>query len=294
MDIIQLQDKQEGWRIHRFNSLEERNAAFAEHNITIGSGVNFAPYVMLGDHTVLGDNVYLSEESVVSHHCQIGDNTLVDKGAFISMRAKVGNECNLAPDSYVGPDANIGNMVSIGESAEIGEKVQLGNSVTVGKGSYVMDESQLQDGCTVGRGCFIGNKSVGGFFVMIGDDSQLVREVFVQEGTRIAAGSRIPAFAKVTRSSVQIEENRLEKAMAQMGKNIKYDQIATFTSLEGVRCVRAQVGGIWMPSVRVDSLDSRAFGRGEMSLKDMADKYIAPTYIQQSFEAESRGQGMRR
>ena len=108
MDIIQLQDKQEGWRIHRFNIVEERNAAFAEHDITIGSGVNFAPYVMLGDHTVLGDNVYLSEESVVSHHCQIGDNTLVDKGAFVSMRAKVGASSITRPVSFTTPDFTSG------------------------------------------------------------------------------------------------------------------------------------------------------------------------------------------
>ena len=294
MDILQLQDKQEGWRIHRFNSIEERNMAFAQHDITIGEGVSFAQYVMLGDHTVIGYNVHLSEESVVSHHCHIGDNTLLDHGAFVSARAHVGSECVLHPDSYVGPDVKVGNGTTIGKSAEIGEKAVLGSTVSIGPGSYVMDESQLLDGCTVGRGAYIGNKSKGGFFVMIGDDAILVREVFVQEGAQVAAGSRIPAYSKVTRSSVQIEQSRLEKAIAQMGQNIKYDQIATFTSLEGVRCVRAQVGGIWMPSERVSQQDSTAYYKGEMSLKDMADKYIAPAYVKQNLETENRAAGMRR
>ena len=54
MEIIQLQDKQEGWRIHRFRTPKERDAELQRHHITFGKNIEIAPYVMLGDHAVLG------------------------------------------------------------------------------------------------------------------------------------------------------------------------------------------------------------------------------------------------
>ena len=294
MDIIQLQDKQDGWRIYRFNDELTRNTVLSRHHIKVGEGVSFSPYVMIGDHSVIGDGVHLSEESVVSHHCVIGAGTLLDKGAFISKNVRIGDECVLSPDSFVGTNSTIGNHTVIGRDSEMGDMVSIGNNVTIGSNSYVMDSTEVMDGCNIGDGVFIGKNSRAGFFVMIGNDSQLVRDVIIQEGVHVVDGSRIPAFAKVTLNSVQIDNNRLENAIKQMGANIRYDQIATFTSIEGIRCVRAQVGGVWMPSQRVDTNDSLAFGRGNLSLKDMADKYIAPAYFKQSLTADIPVQGMRR
>ena len=294
MDIIQLQDKQDGWRIYRFNDETSRNAALAAHHIKIGEGVSFAPYVMIGDYAELGNNVYMSEESVVSNHCIIGDNTLIDKGAFVSKHARIGNDCILSPDSFIAPEATVGDKTVIGYQSELGDKVKVGNNVKIGKHSYIMDNTEVMDGCEIGDGVFIGKSSRAGFFVMIGNDTQLVRDVFVQEGVNVVAGSRIKPFTKVTRNSVQVDNKRLENAIRQMAGSLKYNQIGTWTSLEGIRCVRAQVGGVWLPSQRVDRTDSQAFSKGEMTLKDMADKYIAPAYIKQSLTAEVPVQGLRR
>ena len=217
MDIIQLQDKQVEWRIHRFMDTASQGAVLATHDIHLGKGVTIADYVMLGDHCVIGDNVHLSEESVVSHHCRIGEGTLLDTGAFVSMRSQLGSNCSLAADSFVGPDSTVGNGCSIGRSSELGDKVHLGNNISTGQGSYIMD------------------------------------------------------------------------------KTIRFNQLATFTSLEGIRCIRAQIGGVWLPSKRVEMADSYAFSEGKMSLRDMADKYIVPDYIRNSIaQNEIRAAGMRR
>ena len=129
---------------------------------------------------------------------------------------------------------------------------------------------------------------------MIGDDTQLVRDVIIQEGVKISSGSRISPFTKVTCNSMQIDNSRLKTAMRQMGGNIRYDQIGTWTSLEGVRCVRAQVGGVWLPSQRVSPDDSLAFGKGTLTLRELADKYIAPVLFKQSLAAEGPSQGIKR
>lgn len=294
MDIIQLQDKQDGWRIHRFNSPEELRKALAEHGITVGRGVEIGPYTMLGDRVTLGDNVRLAEETVVSRDTTIGDNTTLAHGAFVSFRSKIGADCTLAEDSFVGPDVSVGMNTTLGKHSEVGEKCKLGNAVTVGSGSYVMDHSVLEDGCVVGNGTYIGNRSKAGFFTYIGNDVQLVREVIVQDGTQIADGKRVPAYSTVTRGSVQLEQERMQRAINQMKGNIKYDSIGTFTSLEGTRCVRAQIDGLWLPTVRVSNEDSMNFGKGTMTLKDMADKYIAPAYILNNIEGENRTAGIRR
>lgn len=295
MDIIQLQDRQDGWRIHRFADEASRNAVLATHDIRLGQGVTFADYVMLGDHCVIGDGVHLSEESVVSHHCHIGEDTLLDAGAFVSMRTHIGDHCMLAADSFVGPDSVVGSGCQIGRATELGEKVRLGSNVSVGEGGYIMDETEIKEGSVIGQAVFIGKRSRGGFFVMIGDDSKLVSDVYIQDGVSIVAGSMIPSFSQVTRSGTQVDQDRVAKALAQMAGTVRFDTLATFTSLEGIRCIRAQVGGVWLPSKRVGMNDSFAFAEGRMSLREMAEKYIAPDYARQALaQEEQRVAGIRR
>ena len=80
MDIIQLQDKQDGWRIHRFNSPEELRKALAEHDITIGHGVeaqsNFA--VTHGQAVAIGMAIVAR-----ASHCQ-------DAGRILQILAQFG------------------------------------------------------------------------------------------------------------------------------------------------------------------------------------------------------------
>lgn len=294
MEIIQLQDKQEGWRIHRFSTLQQRDTELTRHGISLGKNVVIEPYVMIGDHTVLGDNVRLAEESVVSHHCEIGNNTTLEQGAFVSMRSHIGSDCTLSPDSFVGVASTLGSGVILGKRSEVGDAAKIGNAVHIGKCSYIMEETAIDDGTKIGSGVFIGKRSKAGFFVMIGDDAQLVRDVVIQDGAHIAQGKRIPAFSNVSRKDVQLETDRMQVAINKMKDSLKYDQLATFVSLEGIRCIRAQIDGIWLPSARVDNNDSTMFRQGEISLKQMADKYIAPGYIMQSIDAENRSAGIRR
>jgi UDP-3-O-[3-hydroxymyristoyl] glucosamine N-acyltransferase len=295
MDIIQLQDKQDGWCIHHFADTASRDAVLATHDIRVGQGVTIADYVMLGDHCVIGDRVHLSEESVVSHHCHIGEGTLLDTGAFVSKHSQIGSNCVLAVDSFVGPNSTVGDGCSIGHSSELGDKVRLGNNISIGQGSYIMDETDLKEGTTIGQGVFIGKRTQGGFFVMIGDDAKLVSDVHIQDEVSIMAGSMVQSYSRVTRNGTQVEKDRIEKAIAQMGKTIRFDQLATFTSLECVRCIRAQFGGVWLPSKRVDMADSYAFSEGKMSLRDMADKYIVPDYVRDTIaQEEVRAAGIRR
>ena len=295
MDILQLQDKQDGWRIHRFKDEAERNAVLAAHDIRIGQGVTFADYVMVGDHSVIGDRVHLSVESVVSPNCHIGDDTLVEASAFVGMRTHIGNNCMLAADSFVGADSIVGNSCSIASSAELGDKVRIGNNVAIGQAACIMDDTEIKEGSIIGEGVYIGKRTRGGYFVMIGDDAKLISDVYIQDGVNIMAGSMIPSFSQVTRNGTQVEQERITKAMAQMGKAIRFDQLATFTSIEGVRCIRAQVSGVWLPSKRVDAADSFAFAQGKISLRDMADKYIVPDYLRDTLkQEETRVAGMRR
>ena len=294
MEIIQLQDRQGGWRIHRFGSVHERDTELARRDITLGKNVEIGPYVMLGDNATIGDNVHLAEESVVSAHCSIGSNTTLDSGAFIGTRSKVGSDCTLAAGCFVGDESNVGSGVIIGPRSEAAETTSIGNAVQIGKCSYIMEASVIEDGTRIGSGVFIGKRTKTGFFVMVDDDAQLVRDVVVQDGAHITQGKRIPAFANVSRKDVQLQTERMRAALERMKDTLKYDQLGTFVSLEGIRCIRAQIDGIWMPSARVSEEDSAMFRQGGMSLRQMADKYIAPAYLQQSIDAENRTAGIRR
>lgn len=294
MEIIQLQNKDLDWRIHRFSTVQERDAELQRRGITLGSNVQLSPYVMIGDKATIGNNVILEEESVVSARAVIGDNVRMGQGVFVGEDTQVGRDCMLADGSFIGHRCTVERDVSLGQRSEIGSGSKVGNAVTVGRCSYIMDACTLEDGARVGSGVYIGAQSRLGYFTMISDDAQLVRDVVVQEGANVTQGKRIPPYANVNRQDVQLETERMQRAIQRMTEALKYDQLATFTSLEGKRCIRANIDGVWLPSARVSDEDSKLFYGGQMSLRQMADKYIAPAYLVKNIEAEAISGGMRR
>ena len=278
MDIIQLQDNQDGWKIHCFATPLERDEVLSQHGITLGRDIELAPYVMIGDHAAIGDGVTLGDESVVSHHCRIGDGVSLAQGAFVAARAVIGAECRLEADSFVGADSELGAQCRLLRGAEVDANVVLGSSVSVGEHSYVMEHSVLDDGTAVARGCYVGNRSRTGFFVTVGEDTHLVRDVIVQDGATVAAGSRIPAYSTLTRAAGIREEDALRQAVARMGSSLQYERMATFQTFDGHRCVRAQIAGVWTPSQRVQPADAADFSAGRVSVRELCDRYIAAAY----------------
>ena len=294
MEIIQLQNPGEDWRIHRFNNEQDRDAELARRGIEMGSNVRISPYVMIGDKAVIGNNVELDEECVVSARAVLGDNTRLGQRAFVGEDSQMGRNCSMAEDSFIGDFCTVESNVNIGQRSEIGSGSRVGNAVSVDRCSYIMDGCTIEDGTTIGSGVYIGTLSKTGYFVKISDDAQLLREVMVQDGANIAQGKRIPPYANVSRRDVQLETERMQRAIERMKETLRYEQLATYVSLEGKRCVRACIDGIWMPSARVNESDSKLFREGQMTLKQMADKYIAPSYLIKNIESETISGGMRR
>ena len=170
----------------------------------------------------------------------------------------------------------------------------MGGGVTVGAQSLVMQDSVLLDGACVGAGCYVGRGSHIGYFARIGQDSCLVSGVSVQDGVSLPDGTSLQAFSAVTREGVLTDNDRLQAAVARMQGQLHYTQLASFTSIEGTRCIRAQIDGVWTPSHRISAADALAFTGGQLGLKDLADRYIAPGYIMARMESEARTAAMKR
>lgn len=178
--------------------------------------------------------------------------------------------------------------------AEVGLGCRLGGGVSVGARSVLMQNSVLFDGAVIGAGCYIGRSSHIGYFARIGQDSCLVSDVSVQDGVSLPDGTLLHAFASVTREGVLTDNDRLLAAVARMQGQLQYTQLASFTSIEGARCIRAQIDGVWTPSHRVSAADAQAFTTGQLGMKDLADRYIAPGYIMARIESEARTAAMKR
>ncbi len=91
--------------------------------IVIGSHVRIRAGAKIGPHTVVGNNVFISENAEVI-------STIVDDNTFIGAHAKlnscvVGKNCDIRQGAHLEPEVVVGGNCAIGEGAVIGQKVKI-------------------------------------------------------------------------------------------------------------------------------------------------------------------------
>ncbi|WP_174800800.1 UDP-3-O-(3-hydroxymyristoyl)glucosamine N-acyltransferase [Martelella limonii] len=186
-------------------------------------GVEIEPFVVVGEHAVIGAGTRLLSGAMIGAHVQIGRNCTI--AAHVSVtNAFIGNNVIIHPGARIGQDGfgyapgpagmvklpQVGRVI-IQDNVEIGANTTVDrgamDDTVIGEGTKIDNLVQIGHNVQVGRHCGIvsqvgiaGSTKVGDF-VMIGGQTGINGHIEIGNGVQIAAKSgvlnSIPAGARV-------------------------------------------------------------------------------------------------
>ncbi len=177
--------------------------------VIIGDHTSVKRGAIIGDLSVLGNNVTIGTTATVGNDTTIGDNTWVKKNATVGAGVTVGTDATIGINTSIGNNSNIGNGSHVKQGASVGENVQIGNNViiginvTIGDNLVVGDGTWVKSGATLGNDVTLGSEVTIGKSVEIGDRIQIGDRTTVKQGTSIGADTLIGTDCDI-RKNVQI------------------------------------------------------------------------------------------
>lgn len=172
---------------------EDEFSAYIDESVKIGRGTVIGPCVTLKGNTVIGENCFVGQNTVITDSA-IGDG--VEIRSSVITESTVGDGTSVGPFAYMRPDSHVGRNCKVGDFVEV-------KNSTVGDGTKASHLTYIGD-CDIGRNVNLG---CGVVFVnydghakyrstvednsFIGCNSNLVSPVKVGEGAYVAAGSTV-------------------------------------------------------------------------------------------------------
>lgn len=98
------------------------------------------PSVVVGDNVIMGRDLIIAANSVLTCDIQIGNHVI------INVNVSIGHDCVIENFATISPGVNIGGGVKIGQGTFIGigatiiQGVKIGSNVFIGAGSVVVDD----------------------------------------------------------------------------------------------------------------------------------------------------------
>lgn len=166
---------------------------------------------IIDDEVILGENVTIRPNTILSGKCVIGDNVILGPNSEI-INSSIGNNSkihhSLVSDSkigcnvIIGPFAHLRNDVIIDDNVKIGNYVEIKNS-SILKNSKISHLSYIGD-ANIGKSVNVGagvitanydgirkNKTIIGDEVFIGSNSTLIAPINIENKSLVAAGSTL-------------------------------------------------------------------------------------------------------
>ncbi len=152
--LSQLKTQSEELEILNFDSLEKEYSPKDYHLfIAVGNdsvrerifkdakrkGYSIASYVsskaIIWKELIIGENVFISEDTAMQPFVEIGDNTLI-------IGAKIGHHCTIGKNvllslTFIGAEASIGNNSFVGLNSVIKPGTKIGNQNIIGMGCNI-------------------------------------------------------------------------------------------------------------------------------------------------------------
>lgn len=195
-----------------------------------------APYAIVDENVVIGDDVHVGSFVHICAGAEIGSGTVIGDHVTIAADAKLGEGCVIADFACVGKRPKL----SPTSTAKAGEL----KGLVMGDGCSVGSHTVLMAGSVFGKGCIVGDNAGVRERCRIGDNVVVGRSVTVENDTEIGSRTKIQSGAYVT-AYVLIEEDCFIAPMVvttndnYMGRTEK-----RFKSLKGCTVRRgARVGG---------------------------------------------------
>ncbi|WP_052126214.1 acyltransferase [Ureibacillus massiliensis] len=180
----------------------------------IGENLIIAPFSIVYDGCVIGNNVVIGEHAVIGRslaptkamvrkekerdYVKIGDDVSISAHAVIYKGVKMGKDC------LIGDHASILSNVKIGDSVLISRQVTINSDVEIGDHTRIMDNTHITGRVKIGDHVFI---SVG---VSMANDNLFGRNGFnddvqgavIEDFVSIGVGATILPNVKIGRGSI--------------------------------------------------------------------------------------------
>ena len=98
---------------------------------------------------------YLSNRAIISPDAIIGQNTVILENVYIGPNVVIGNNTIIRQNTYIGHDVVIGNDCFIASGTNLGGHTEISDSVWIGLGCVVKDRISISKSAFVGAGAVV-------------------------------------------------------------------------------------------------------------------------------------------
>ena len=153
----------------------------------------------IGNNVVLGDNVFVGNQSVVSADAVLDDNVTLGIFAAVGQRTSVGPDTAIYDGAVIGNDGvigarntilfrtTIGDRATINADALIDEQITIGDDFTMGANSRLWPFSTFGDGVTIGAGVLVRDTADINSGVTLEDGVLIYPETTIGQDTTVRA-----------------------------------------------------------------------------------------------------------
>lgn len=127
-----------------------RRTPFVDRNAELGSGTTIGTSVFIESGSRVGQDVVVSNHSLVAVDARVGDDATVGKHATVASGAQIGNRSSVDFRSAVGQDASIGEDSLVGANSSVGERSTMGSRSCIVDGAHVGKDVRVGDDVVIG------------------------------------------------------------------------------------------------------------------------------------------------
>lgn len=176
---------------------------------------------LIDDEVIMGENVLIRPNTIISGKCIIGDNVILGPNSEI-INSEVGDNSkihhSLVIDSKIGCNVTIGPFAHLRNNACIENEVRIGNYVEV-KNSKIMPNTKISHLSYIGDSEIGKNVNIGAGVITANYDGKNKNKTLIGDNSFIGSNSTLIAPLK-------IENNSLIAAGSTINKDVPADSLA--------------------------------------------------------------------
>ena len=128
---------------HAMIKKESRQKPLLHNEVTIKSGVNLFPPVIIRDRVKIESLSTIGPNSVICQNSSIGRNCIL-KNSIIFENAVIGHSSKIE-GAIIGGNVHIGNNVKIGQKCIIGDYVAIHDGLTISRGAVICPHKEVEE-----------------------------------------------------------------------------------------------------------------------------------------------------
>jgi len=187
-------------------------------NVKIGKDVSIQPYTVVEDDVYIGDRTVIGACGYIGHYTKIGDDCFIYPHVIIRERITIGNRVNIHSGTVIGGDGfgfatvkGVHHKIPQIGTVDIGNDVEIGSNVTIDRARF--------EKTYIGNDVKIDNLVQIAHNVVIGDNTIIVAQVGISGSTRIGKNVIIAGQAGLI-GHIEVGDNAIIGGKAGVTKNV--------------------------------------------------------------------------